>query len=98
MSLQVTLAWDPLDVTATGCNLYVGPASGQYTTVGSPKPFGVVTTGTFDVPVAGTYYYALKAFNGLGQESAFSNEVSGPSVSYQAGAMTPAGQYRIRYR
>lgn len=98
MSLQATLAWDAnTETDLTGYNLYVGPASNVYTTTGSPKAFGLVTTGTFDLPIAGTYFFALKAVNSFG-ESGFSNEVSGTFGVFQTAAMAMQGQYRIRYR
>src|SRR5262244_2473868 len=78
---QVQLAWDaPVQTNGTpvpnlaGYNLYYGTQSGQYPTM---IPVGLTTTYTVTKLSAGqTYYFAVKATNNSGTESAFSNEVS----------------------
>src|SRR5262245_11262376 len=78
---QVQLAWDaPVQTNGTpvpnlaGYNLYYGSQSGQYPT---KIPVGLTTTYTVTNLSAGqTYYFAVKATNNSGTESAFSNEVS----------------------
>jgi PKD repeat protein len=73
---QATLAWDPsTDPKVTGYMLYYGQASGSYTTA---VDVGNVTTYTvFNLTEGRTYYYAVKARDAAGIESAFSNQVSG---------------------
>ncbi len=78
---QVQLTWDaPLQTNGTpvpnlaGYKLYYGSQSGQYPTM---IPVGMKTTYTVTNLSAGqTYYFAAKAYNSTGTESAFSNEVS----------------------
>ena len=78
---QVQLTWDaPLQTNGTpvpnlaGYKLYYGSQSGQYPTM---IPVGMKTTYTVTNLSAGrTYYFAAKAYNSTGMESAFSNEVS----------------------
>src|SRR5215471_8283699 len=78
---QVQLAWDaPVQADGTpvpnlaGYKLYYGSQSGQYQTT---VPVGLITTYTVTNVSAGqTYYFAVKAYDSTGTESAFSNEVS----------------------
>src|SRR5215831_1686483 len=78
---QVQLAWDaPLQADGTsvpnlaGYKLYYGSQSGQYQTI---IPVGLTTTYTVTNVSAGqTSYFAVKAYDSAGTESAFSNEVS----------------------
>src|SRR6266568_1286430 len=78
---QVQLAWDaqvqadgtPVSNVA-GYTLYYGSHSGQYQTV---VPVGLTTTYTVEhVSPGQTYYFAVKAHDSTGTESAFSNEIS----------------------
>src|SRR5882672_9441774 len=77
---QVQLAWDaPVQANGTpvpnlaGYNLYYGSQSGQFQTM---IPVGLSTTYTVTNVSAGqTYYFAAKAYDSTGTESAFSNEV-----------------------
>src|SRR6266699_6783060 len=79
---QVQLAWDaPVQADGTpmpslaGYKLYYGSQSGQYPTM---IPVGLATTYTVtNVPTGQTSYFAVKAYDSTGTESAFSNEVSG---------------------
>src|ERR1017187_4257925 len=70
-----SLAWDPSpDPTVTGYNVHYGGASGNYTNI---TPVGNVTNTTISGLTAGvTYYFAVTATDGSGDESVFSNEVS----------------------
>ena len=78
---QVQLTWDaPLQADGTpvpnlaGYQLYYGSQSGQYPTM---LPVGLTTTYTVTNISAGqVYYFAVKAYDTTGIESAFSNEVS----------------------
>src|SRR4029453_6463187 len=78
---QVQLAWDaPVQADGTpvpnlaGYKLYSGSQTGQYKTT---IPVGLTTTYTVTNVSAGqTYYFAVKAYDSSGTESAFSNEVS----------------------
>jgi hypothetical protein len=74
LAADVTLSWDPnSESNLAGYKLYYGTVSGTY---GAPITLGLQTTYTITSLSSGTYYFALTAFNTLGQESAFSNEVS----------------------
>jgi hypothetical protein len=56
-----------------GYKLYYGSQSGQYQTT---VPVGLTTTYAVTNLSAGkTYYFAVKAYNSTGTESAYSNEV-----------------------
>ena len=78
---QVQLAWDaPVQTNGSpvpnlaGYKLYYGSQSGQYPTM---IQVGLKTTYTVTNLSAGqTYYFAAKAYDTQGLESAFSNEVS----------------------
>src|SRR3989442_835377 len=78
---QVKLTWDaPVQADGTpvsslaGYKLYYGSQSGQYPTM---IPVGLTTTYTVtNVPTGQTSYFAVKAYDSTGTESAFSNEVS----------------------
>src|SRR4029453_6643087 len=91
---QVQLAWDaPVQADGTpvpnlaGYKLYSGSQSGQYQ---APVSVGLTTTYTVTNLSAGqTYYFAAKAYDSTGKESAFSNEVSVTVSSAQLSA-TPA--------
>src|SRR5881397_3873912 len=75
---QMQLAWNapvqPNGIVTAGYKLYYGSQSGQYQTT---IPVGMTTTYTVTNLSAGqTYYFAMKAYDSTGTESAFSNEVS----------------------
>ena len=88
---QVQLTWDaPLQTNGTpvpnlaGYKLYYGSQSGQYPTM---IPVGMKTTYTVTNLSAGrTYYFAAKAYDSTGTESAFSNEVRVTAPSAQLSA------------
>src|SRR6266571_4108691 len=70
---DVRLAWDAnSETTLSGYKLYYGTASRNYATV-----INVANRTTYTVTALGpgTYYFAVTAYDTLGNESAFSNEV-----------------------
>ncbi len=70
---QVTLAWNASS-GATGYQVHYGTASGSYTNNANA---GNTTTYTVANLADGkTYYFAVKAYDGAGNQSGFSNEVS----------------------
>lgn len=71
----VTLAWNPsLDGTVTGYHVYQGAVSHAYTNV---VDVGSSLTNTVPGLKAGvTYFFAVTAYDLIGLESLFSNEVS----------------------
>jgi hypothetical protein len=72
---SVTLTWNPnTELNLSGYNVYYGGASGTYTNMITVSN---VTNTTISGLVAGvTYYFAVTAYNTLGQESVYSGEVS----------------------
>jgi hypothetical protein len=74
MAGDVTLQWDSNpEADVVGYKVYYGTSSRTYS---SPIPLGLQTTYTVSGLAAGTYYFAVTAFNSGGLESAFSNEVT----------------------
>jgi hypothetical protein len=70
---DVTLMWDANTETAlTGYKVYYGAASGSYS---QTIDVGNVTTFTVTGLGVGVYFFAVTAYNTLGLESGFSNEV-----------------------
>jgi hypothetical protein len=71
---DVSLAWDPsTSPNLSGYKLYVGNTSNTYstsTTLGNQTTYTVTGLG------AGTWYFAVTAFDTDGNESDFSNEIS----------------------
>jgi len=71
---DVTLQWDPNPETdVVGYKVYYGTSSRTYS---APISLGLQSAYTVTGLAAGTYYFAVTAFNVDGLESAFSNEVS----------------------
>lgn len=60
-----------------GYKLYIGRATGTYTQPGSPIDVGLVTTYTYTVDSAGSWFFALTAYNSAALESSFSSELVG---------------------
>ena len=70
---QVNLAWNA-SAGATGYQVHYGTASGSYTNNANA---GNTTTYTVaNLADGATYYFAVKAYDGAGNQSGFSNEVS----------------------
>lgn len=73
-AVSVTLAWDPSPDSVVGYKAYHGVASRTYT---NSVNVGSATRATIPGLVEGrTYYFAATAYNALGLESAFSEELS----------------------
>jgi hypothetical protein len=72
---QVTLAWDPVVAPAlAGYKLYSGTSSGAYTSTVDVRNVTTYTlTGLTD---GATYFFAVTAYDTVGNESGYSNEVS----------------------
>lgn len=73
---DVTVAWDQhQDQAVTGYKVYAGAATRTYTQVGAIAG-RTVTTYTWKTLTSGTWFFAVTALAGSGNESGFSNEVS----------------------
>jgi hypothetical protein len=73
---QANLAWDPPDISTdvTGYIIHYGTASGTYS---QGIDVGKTTSYTVSNLIDGqTYYFAVTAYNALGYQSVYSNEVS----------------------
>ncbi len=73
---QAKLAWDPPDISTdvTGYMIHYGTASGTYS---QAMDVGNTTSYTVSNLIDGqTYYFAVTAYNAVGYESVYSNEVS----------------------
>lgn len=66
------LSWTP-SVGAAGFNVYYGTLSGSYS---HTINVGMVPSYSVDGLVPGTYYFVVTAYDSLGNESAYSSEVS----------------------
>ena len=90
LAAAVTLRWDPNpETTLSGYRLYYGTASRNYTTL---VDVGNRTTYAVTGLAPGTYYFAVTAYDILGNESGFSDEVfttAPPACSY---SISPATQ------
>jgi Fibronectin type III domain len=96
---SVTLTWNPnTEPNIAGYNVYYGGASGTYTNMVTVSN---VTNATISGLLAGvTYYFAVTAYNSLGQESVYSGEVSYsvvglPTVPTVQCCSAPAGQFSL---
>src|SRR4030067_916697 len=78
-ALAAEKAWDPKqEQDLAGYNVYYGTASGVYNGPGSPINVGNVNSyRLLDLNPGQIYFIALKAYDTLGNESGYSNEVSG---------------------
>jgi hypothetical protein len=78
------LTWEPSnDPTVVGYRVYYGPTSKVY---GAPVDVGNDTTHTVTGLDDGRYYFAVTAYNAIGLESGYSNEVSNGVVIGSGGS------------
>ncbi len=70
---SATLTWNPNTDAVAGYKVYFGTTSGTY---GTPIDVGNVTTYTMTGLGQATYYFAVTAYNNVGVQSGFSNEVA----------------------
>jgi hypothetical protein len=85
---SVALAWSPsADTNVTGYHIYYGVASRSYT--GMVNVRGALTATVSNLVEGTTYYFAATAYNTLGMESEYSNEIS---------YAVPAALARLRIR
>jgi hypothetical protein len=94
---SVFLAWNPLpSAELAGYNLYYGTISGKYIQRRSVEKESQTLT-IRALPVGQTYYFAVRAVNGSGEESDFSQEVAvtvgnaATSTSPLSGALIEGG-------
>ena len=74
---NVILTWTANEEPNVGYKIYVGTASGTYSFPGSPFDARTVTSYTVsNLPKGQTYFFAVSAYDGAGDESALSTEVS----------------------
>jgi hypothetical protein len=74
LAADISLEWTASSSSGvTGYKVYVGSQSGTYTAI---YPIGNQTTYTVSSLNPGQYYFAVKAVDGSGNESPFSNEVT----------------------
>jgi hypothetical protein len=91
----MTLAWDPnTEPDLGGYKVYYGTSSGTY---GVPLNVGNVTTYTLvNLPQGQTYFVSVTAYDKSGNESVYSNEVSGaarePTQTYTVTTNPPGLQ------
>ncbi len=74
---DVTLAWDPsVSTTVTGYTVHYGPVSGLSDDYEYKVDAGDVTQFTVKGLPPGLWYFAVKAYDEVGNQSPFSNEVN----------------------
>lgn len=72
---NVTLAWNPSPSGGvSGYRVYMGNRSGSYTNILSAGNSTSITVSNLQVDT--TYFFAITAFDAIGRESEFSNEIS----------------------
>ena len=74
---DITFAWDPsISTSVTGYRMYKSKASGGYSIVDA-REVGNVTTYTWaGINEPGVYYFVVTAYDAIGNESGYSNEVN----------------------
>jgi len=74
-SQPVTLAWTAsASIDTTGYRLYYGGASSDYTNTLDAGDSTIATVP--DLAAGATYFFAVTAYDGIGLESVFSDEIS----------------------
>ena len=101
-----TLSWNASSGSVTGYRVYYGQVSGSYATVkpDAPSLISGTTYTTPDLP-AGTYYFAVKAFDSTGNSSGYSNQVSttitatvaAPTANFSANKTTGSAPLTINF-
>jgi hypothetical protein len=93
---NVTLSWSPnSESDLAGYRLHYGTSSRNYSAVVN---LGKVTNYTVTGLNAGTYYFALSAYDTSGNESGYSSEVSGQTLSScdcNSDGLTNAGDVQV---
>lgn len=93
---SVTLIWNAnTDPNVTGCNVYYGVSSGNYTNMINA---GNVTNATVSGLVAGvTYYFAATTYDSAGDQSGYSTEIAYTVTTATSAQVqirsAPAGQF-----
>ncbi|HCK81604.1 MAG TPA: hypothetical protein DIC59_09080 [Candidatus Competibacteraceae bacterium] len=102
----ITLTWNASSGPVAGYRVSYGSQSHNYqsTAPAAPNLIGATSYTTPDLP-AGTYYFAVKAFDSAGNSSDYSNEVSktitasvaAPTASFSANKTTGAAPLAINF-
>jgi len=93
---SVTLVWNAnTDPNVTGCNVYYGVSSGNYTSMVNA---GNMTNTTVSGLVAGvTYYFAATTYDSAGDQSGYSTEIAYTATTAATAQVqirsAPAGQF-----
>jgi hypothetical protein len=88
LAVQANLAWDPPDISTdvTGYMIHYGTASGSYS---QAIDVGNTTSHTVTDLIDGqNYYFAVTAYNAVGYQSAYSNEVSIETATFSSTPIT----------
>jgi Fibronectin type III domain len=95
---SVSLTWNPSsDTNVTGYNIYYGTSSGDYTTEINVGNISVITISNLTAGM--TYYFAVTAFDAVGDESFFSNEATFivPGILTLSAGVNPSDPMLIKF-
>ncbi len=99
----VSLAWNASSGSVAGYRVYYGQTSGSYTSTAptAPSLIGGTSYTTPDLP-AGTYYFAVKAFDSAGNSSGYSNEVvkaitAAPAANFSASPVSGTAPLAVAF-
>ncbi|MEI2782781.1 MAG: PKD domain-containing protein [Candidatus Competibacter sp.] len=99
----VNLAWNASSGSVAGYRVYYGQTSGSYTSTAptAPSLIGGTSYTTPDLP-AGTYYFAVKAFDSAGNSSGYSNEVvkaitAAPAANFSASPVSGTAPLAVAF-